>query len=122
MKSSIRIFLLTFSTIYLTACGSDDEQLPIIGNWEVTNDDITSYYTFSNQQILIRTYIDDFECHSSINIPLGNISSTSFGNNDGDISTYTITGDNLTIEENVILTRPDSTPDFMRGPRQHRYT
>lgn len=113
MKSTLQIFLLSASALFLTACGSEGEDLDILGTWDVTNSGVTSYYIFSSNKLEVRTYMDEFECHTSRVIPLTIITNSTISSDDINIGEYSISGDTLTIENDLILTRTEPVPDFI---------
>lgn len=114
MKSSVRILLLITSILGLSACGSDDQHLPIIGTWEVTNDGITSYYTFSSDETLTyQIYVSEFECHSTKVFPLNAITNSSFTLDNGTTHNYIIEDTTLIINNDLVLTRSPSITEFI---------
>jgi hypothetical protein len=113
MKSPVRILLLISSILVLCACGSDDEELPISGLWESTNGGITSYHSFTSQQVLIYTYAEEFECHSSRAFPVRSLTSSTITISNKTTDSYTIVNNVLTIDEDAIFTRATVIPDFV---------
>jgi len=103
-------YAITLSAV-LTACGSDDDNLAIIGDWQVTDED-NIYYVFSSDALEVRNYVESVECHSNLKLDISHLSATSLTVNNK-TENYTIEGNTLTLDNNFTLTRSTSTPNFI---------
>ena len=113
MKSPVRILLLISSIIFLSACGSEDEELSISGVWESSYAGTTSYLVFTSQQVSTYTYTDEYDCHSGRTFPISSLTASTIEYPDQLADSYTIVNNVLTIEEDFILTRSTVIPKFL---------
>lgn len=101
------------SFLLLTACGSsDDNDLDILGTWERTDNDATSYFTFTSNNVLKSSYIEEYECHTNINIPIPNLTASSYTSAAGNTFNYVIDGNSLSIQ-GITYTRTATDPELI---------
>ena len=108
MKSTLRILLLISSILFLSACGSEDEELEILGNWEIKARESEGYQSFSETEAIAYTKHLTNDCFNIEKTNLLTLTPSTFSITSTQDQVlnfkWSITSDSLTITSSSIQT------------------